>query len=209
MSARPDARFITATQADGSIGVRRSLRPSLLLGTAMMLVVPLTLMNPSNYAAGDPELQILLRGIAGIKGVLALLALAAVGWRLGQPGLTVSRSAVYIGGVWAMVLATGLVWQLSHFLVASLLFHGATITLLATAWSDLDRRSTRHLREDHGQGPAEGDGDRHGADQRVAGLLVHPTADQSVDHEVRHDHDGNDQQEEEFFEGQRHRQAQG
>ena len=179
-------------------------RTALLAGCAVLLAAPLLLVAPAAHWAGDADLLLLMRGMAGIKSALALAALAVVAWRLGKPELSRTRVASYVGGVWAMALATGLIWQLTAIVPASLLFHAATLTLLVTAWRDTSPVLARHLREDHGQRPAESDRAGQRADQRVAGVAIHPAADQSVDQEVRNDHHGDDQQEEQVFERQRY-----
>lgn len=179
-------------------------RQALVAGSAVLLAAPLLLVAPAAHWAGDADLLLLMRGMAGIKSALALSALGLVAWRLGQPELYGARIVSYVGGVWALCLATGLIWQLTAIVPASMLFHAATITLLVTAWRDTAPRSARHLGEDHGQRPAEGHRAGQRADQRVAGLAIHPAADQAVDQEVRDDHHGDDQQEEQVFERQRY-----
>jgi hypothetical protein len=198
-AARPDPQStITAARP----------RALLVIGTALLLAAPLVLLRPAAHWAGDPELFRLLRGMAGIKAVLAVLAFAVVWWRLGRPGVTFRPAATYVGGVWAMALATGLIWQLTTIPAASLLFHAAIVTLLVTAWRDVEpgsaRRSSGQLGKNHRQRPAE----RHRAGQRaddgIAAVAIHPAADQAVDQEVRDDHHRDDQQEEQVLERQRH-----
>ncbi len=111
----------------------------LVAGSVLLLATPLVLLEPAAYWQDDPELFRLLRGMAVIKGVLALLAASLVWWRLGRlsgPGF----AAAYIGGVWVLALATGLIWQLTLVLPASGLFHAATLMLLVTAWRDTGSR---------------------------------------------------------------------
>ncbi len=115
------------------------LNLTLLLGSAMLLVAPLAMFEPAAYWADDAELFTLLRGMAVIKGMLALLAFSAVWWRLGQP-MTARLAKTYIVGVWALALASGLIWQLSFIVAASGLFHLATIVLLVAAWRDIEPR---------------------------------------------------------------------
>ncbi len=111
----------------------------LLLGSAMLLVAPLAMFEPAAHWADDAELFILLRGMACIKGMLALLALIAVWWRLGQP-LKARLAKTYIVGLWALALASGLIWQLTFIVAASGLFHLATIALLVAAWRVIEPR---------------------------------------------------------------------
>jgi|SRR6056297_3127278 len=142
--------------------------------------------------------------MAGIKAGLAALAFTAVWWQLGRVPAAGPLTATCIGGVWALALAARLIWQLSAIIAASVLFHGATVTLLVVAWRDVESRSAGHLREHHGQRPAERHGAGQGADHRLAGRTIHPAADQPVDQEIRDDHHGNDQQEEQVLERQRY-----
>lgn len=113
--------------------VRR--RAWLLGGSLLLLAAPLTLSAPAAHWAGDPELFRLLRGMAAIKGLLAVLAFAAVWWRLGRDA-TPRLAATYVGAVWVLALAAGLIWQLTAVAAASGLFHCATILLLVAAWRD-------------------------------------------------------------------------
>lgn len=112
-------------------------RISLLLGSAVLLAIPLMLFEPPAYWADDPELFRLLRGMGMLKLVLAAIAFAASWWRLGaQPG--VHLQTAYVGGVWALSLAAGLIWQLHWVIPASALFHGGTLALLFAAWRDME-----------------------------------------------------------------------
>jgi hypothetical protein len=115
-------------------------RLSLLTGSGVLLAVPMVLLEPAAYWAGDPELFRLLRGMAILKLVLVAVAFAAAWWRLGgQPGPRLQ--AAYVGGVWALSLGAGLIWQLQLVIPASALFHAATLALLLAAWRDMDPRS--------------------------------------------------------------------
>ena len=113
-------------------------RTLLLMGSALLLAAPLALFEPGAHWADDPELFRLLRGMAGLKGVMVIIAFTAVWWRLGR-GLTPRLASTYVGGVWAVALATGLIWQLTAVPAASALFHGAIIALLVAAWRDIER----------------------------------------------------------------------
>ncbi len=96
-------------------------------------------------AAVDPELVRLLRGMALIKAVLTLAALAAVLWRLGRP-ISAGLCGTYLAGSWAMAAATVLIWQLVLLPAAALAFHAGEIALLLAAWRDggLRVRATAH-----------------------------------------------------------------
>lgn len=114
-------------------------RVLLILGSNALLLAPLLMFEPAAHWADEAELLTLLRGMACIKGLLAVLAFSAVWWRLGQTP-TSRLAQTYIGGVWAMALATGLIWQLTLIVVASVIFHCATVALLIAAWRDVGFR---------------------------------------------------------------------
>lgn len=199
-----EARHFESTEAAGRPTRPTRARSLLVVGSAFLFAMPLALFEPAAHWAREPELFQLLRGMAVIKAALAVLALAAVWWRLGKTPTPGAFVAPYAVGVLAMALATGLIWQLTAIVAASVLFHSGTITLLVAAWRDVEPRSARHLGKDHGQRPAERDRAGQRTDQRVAGLAIHPAADQAVDQEIRDDHHSDDQQEEQIFERQRY-----
>ena len=98
-----------------------------------------TLANPSAYSAAEPELALLLRGMAVIKAGIALVALALSFWRFGQP-VSTSAALGYALGVWALGGATVLIWFLSFIPAAALLFHLGVFGLLILAWREGRRR---------------------------------------------------------------------
>lgn len=115
--------------------VSRRSRLWLLAGSAALLALAVVAFEPASHWSRDPELFRLLRGMAAIKGLLALLAFAAAWWRLGRD-TTPRLAATYVGGVWALAFAAGLIWQLTAVPAASGLFHVATLVLLVAAWRD-------------------------------------------------------------------------
>ena len=123
------------------LGFADSIRRRLLLltGAVLLAAVTLTLFEPAAYWADDPELFRLLRGMGVLKALMAVSALAAVWWRLGRT-ITARLNTSYIVGVWAMALATALIWELTGVLAASALFHLATFVVLITAWRDVAPR---------------------------------------------------------------------
>lgn len=179
-------------------------RALLVIGSAVLLAAALLAFEPAAYWARDPELYRLLRGMAVLKAGLAALALSAVWWRLGRVSVRRSFAATYTATVWALALASGLIWQLTAIMVASALFHVATIVLLVAAWRDVAPGSARHLGKDDRQRPAEGDRARQRADQRVARRTIDPAADQAVDQKVGNDHHRDDQEKEQVLERQRY-----
>lgn len=111
-------------------------RALLLGGCALAALAGLALGDPAPRLAADPETATLLRGMAAIKAVLLLGALALLAWRLGKP-LPARIAAIYIVGAAVMAFATALIAQLTALPLAALAFHAAEITLLVTAWRDL------------------------------------------------------------------------
>jgi hypothetical protein len=117
--------------------IQRSLvlRLFLLAGLVAAMTVAATLANPSAYSAAEPELALLLRGMAVIKAGVALVALALSFWRFGQP-VSTSAALGYSLGVWALGGATVLIWFLSFIPAAALLFHLGVFGLLALEWRE-------------------------------------------------------------------------
>ena len=67
------------------------LRAALLAGCAAAIGLAAWAGNPADYLQADPALARLLRGMALLKGLIAIAAVGAVfwrfGWRTGQMGL--------------------------------------------------------------------------------------------------------------------------
>lgn len=118
-----------------------SLRLQLLAGCAIAIAAAALIGDPSSFAAADPGLAILLRGMAAIKGSLVAAAVALALWRFGLP-IGAMMATGYVAGVSAMAFATVLVWQLSAIVPAAALFHAAGLLLLVLAWRDDGRRSS-------------------------------------------------------------------
>jgi hypothetical protein len=107
----------------------------LFVGGALAVVAGLALGDARPLLQADADLAWLLRGMAGIKALIVAAAMAAIVWRLRRPA-PAALAAACVGAACAMALATALIWQLSHIVAASLLFHAAEITLLVLAWRD-------------------------------------------------------------------------
>jgi hypothetical protein len=73
-----------------------------------------------------------LRGMAVIKGLLALAAAGVVWWRLGQP-VSSRVAAAYVSCVCVLFASAVLIWQLAFILGAAVLFHAAGLVGLVIA----------------------------------------------------------------------------
>ncbi len=87
----------------------------------------------------DPELALLIRGMAGIKALIVVALLAALSWRT-RWHLSRPLWAAYAMGAWGMAFATLLIWQAAFIGAAAVFFHVAELAVLVLAWRD-GRRS--------------------------------------------------------------------
>jgi hypothetical protein len=111
------------------------LRGGLVLGCAMAVGIAAWLGNPADYLNADPALARLLRGMAVIKGMIALAIACAVFWRLAWP-VAKRAGAAYLLCSWAVAGSTMLIWQLSYIVPAAVLFHAAALSLLWVGWRE-------------------------------------------------------------------------
>jgi hypothetical protein len=116
-------------------GHQRRYGLALLVGAVALAAAPILALEPAVHWSSDPELFRLLRGMAVLKGVMALAGLAVVAWRLRRT-ISSRMAGSYIAGAWALALASGLIWELQVIPLASTLFHSAVLALLVTAWRD-------------------------------------------------------------------------
>ena len=108
-----------------------ALRTALVVGSVLAVVV--AWVSASGVApAGEPELAVLLRGMAAIKGLLALSAAGLVWWRLGQP-VALRVAATYITCASVLFASAVLIWQLAFVFAAAVLFHAAGLVGLVLA----------------------------------------------------------------------------
>jgi len=110
-------------------------RVLVLAGCACAVAMAAWLGDPAQRLAADPELARLLRGMALIKGLLALGAVSLVTWRFGRP-VAPGVAVVYVVGCWWLAAAAMLVWQLTVIPFAALGFHAAEISMLVVAWRE-------------------------------------------------------------------------
>lgn len=114
-----------------------ALRLWLLAGTVLAAVAAVALSQalPSAYAASEPELITLLRGMAALKAVMVVAGLGALWWRFRWP-LSRPLAAGYLIGAWVLSGATMLIWQLTAIELAAALFHVAGLTVMILALRD-------------------------------------------------------------------------
>ncbi len=116
--------------------VRRTvLRGGLVLGSIAAALVANSVSNPGALTGVEHPLVVLLRGMAVLKGAAALAAMGLAAWRFGRP--VSSEAALGYGvGVWSLVAASVLIWNLSAILVAAAIFHVGLFGLLLLAWRE-------------------------------------------------------------------------
>jgi len=119
-------------------------RAVLLTGAALAVVAALALSSVLPRAAAEPELALLLRFMAMVKGALGLLALGLAAWRLGRQA-SPALAGAYCLGVWGMLASAVLVWQFTRLGLAAGSFHFWALALLLTAMLD-GRRLRRAAR---------------------------------------------------------------
>ena len=124
-----------ARQRIGHRSRRVPLRAALVATALLALLVASSLGEPASRYLEDPALAQLLRGIALVKGLIALGAIAAVWWRAAWSGSTVLAVAA-LAAVGAQV--AGAIWIARLVAVpwAAGLFHAGIALLLACAWRE-------------------------------------------------------------------------
>jgi hypothetical protein len=119
-----------------------TLRAILIAGCALSIGAAVWVSDPTAYLQADPALARLLRGMALIKAVAVLSAVAAVFWRFGRR-VTPPQSSAYILGSSMLAGTTMLIWQLSWIVTAAIAFHAALLGLLLAAWRDDGRAKAK------------------------------------------------------------------
>jgi hypothetical protein len=104
-------------------------------GCAIAAAISLAIGNPAELLAADPELSLLLRGMAVIKAILVAAGLSALWWRFRWP-VSIRLAAGYLAGAWLVTGATIMIWQLTTIAAAAVVFHVGEVTLLVLAWRD-------------------------------------------------------------------------
>jgi hypothetical protein len=129
---------IAAPAAIAGIQQPALLRTALLASCALAAAAAFALGRPDVYLTADPDLALLLRGIALIKATMVLGALGVLWWRFGLP-LSGRVAAGYLAGAAAISGATMLIWQLTFIGAAALAFDGGALILLVLALRDRQR----------------------------------------------------------------------
>lgn len=140
---------ISAEAISGNTGVEPRIRSSLntltgagwrrlvAVGSVASVAVPLVWSGATTPAI-DADLVRLLRMMAVLKGVIALVSVGVVWWRFSLPVLP--RTAVaYLIGAWLMAGASVVMWQLTYLMAGAVVFHMGLALGLLTAWRDMPK----------------------------------------------------------------------
>jgi hypothetical protein len=109
------------------------------MGCLACVVVGWTAASGASHLV-EPELAVLLRGMAAIKGLLAVFAASLVYWRF---GLRISARAAWAYATCAGLMFVGcaVIWQLAFIPLAAALFHAGGMGALCVAWREGRQRS--------------------------------------------------------------------
>ncbi len=127
--------FAPGLRSKGQLTRTAQLRIGLLAGCCLAFGLAAYFGESSAYLLADPALARLLRGMALIKGLIAIAAVTAVYWRLVWP-LSGSVAAIYVVSSWALVGSSMLIWQLSSIAIAAVIFHAAVLSMLVVGWRE-------------------------------------------------------------------------
>jgi hypothetical protein len=141
----PVAIFYPASASASTLpqAERRSSRPSssalirvLLLSVCLLAVLAAYWVGePARVVRADPALAQLMRGMALIKAVIALGAVALLLWRFCWP-VGKPAALAYVVSAALMAGATMLIWQLTFIPLAASLFHIGALAMLLVGWRD-------------------------------------------------------------------------
>lgn len=131
IAGRPDVFALAGRRVVSA----RGLNTALIAGCAIAIGIAGYVGDPINFTQADPALARLLRGMALIKGVIAIAIVAAVWWRFGRP-VSKMVAPVYLLGSWILLGSTMLIWQLSWIPIAAILFHVSALSMLLVSWRE-------------------------------------------------------------------------
>ena len=126
---------------------RRKLRFAFILGALLLAIVPPMLaaegkLSSAQLAFGALDSSALLAMVTTLKGILLLVAMGALSWRLRRRAARTQRAG-YFAGVWAMALGTGLVATRAGGFSGSMLFDAGLLLVIACGIRDEYWRHTR------------------------------------------------------------------
>lgn len=127
-----NAGFRTAAvEAPSAITLRRAALV-LFAGVAALGAAALP---DASAARGDADLVRLMQGMAALKGLTVLGAVAALWWRFAQP-VPARMAAGYVLCTAVMAAGVVLIWRLSHIGETAIAFHTALFAILFIALKD-------------------------------------------------------------------------
>ncbi len=115
-----------------SRGLRADAGRAVLVGAAGLAGV-------AGFLAGGggagSDLLVLMRFMAGVKGAMAVGAVALLWWRMGAP-VGRGTAAAYVGATAVMAAGPGLIWNMQHVALGAMAVHGGLSALMVAAWVD-------------------------------------------------------------------------
>ena len=110
-------------------------RTLLVLSTLAMLALAATLGSGAAASTVEPDLARLLRFMAVLKGVFAVVALVVCYWRLARP-TAAWREIVFVGGPGLMAAGALCLWNIQSAGLATAGLHVGMFALLAAGLTD-------------------------------------------------------------------------
>ncbi len=121
-----------AIPAPSSVTLRRGV---LVLFAGAAVLGAAALPEAASAARADADLVRLMQGMAALKGLMVLGAVAALWWRFAQP-VPARMAAGYVLCTAVMAAGVVLIWRLSHIGETALAFHAALFAILFLALKD-------------------------------------------------------------------------
>lgn len=127
--------FVAAAPAGSDRRLVRWRRAVLLGAVVVAAALAWLLARPQPALAADPELARLVRGMAGLKVLIALATLGLVWWRAARP-IAPARLLAYALGTSVLAAAAVMVGQLAVVAATSVVFHATLLALGLVALGD-------------------------------------------------------------------------